>query len=255
MSSEQQKETQVFNAASLLEAQKKSAPETESQEEAQPDPMTIDTQVKVEEPSPTLTHLSLMTKLTSGSPSAYRMLLVAAEDLGAHTINAPEQVTLTSADKLSFLDAFLDNKPWTSQCEAMNGKLQVQFRCRTVAQTSAIHAEMQRRFRGADLEAGMDFNTALLSSFLYFQLTSLNSTRYEEPPTKESELFASTAYNPETDRYESEPPAWYTKARALTRDMSEAKLRILLNLLAIFETKYWELSMNIDTADFWNPED
>lgn len=251
------KETQIFDASSLMEMQDKKldTEKSEAPPEVKPDALEEATTIKTTVKTDITSSLNLTAKLTSASPSMYHILLKAAEDIGAHTVSTPEEITLTPQDKQTFLDSFLDNTAWTSDCSAMGGRLRMSFRSRTVAQTSAIHAEVMRRYREGELEPGLSYNTTMLSCFLYFQLAALNDMRYEEPPTKEEDLFATNIYNDAIDRYEATPPKWYAKARALTKDMPDGKLRIIMNQLTIFETKYWELTMNINTQDFWNPED
>jgi len=253
--SQEGKETQIFDASSLMEMQGKKIEEAEAPPEPVVEALDEETTFEPTVKTDIVSALSLTTKLKASSPSMYHILLKAAEDIGAHTVSTPQEITLTPEDKHTFLNSFLDNKTWVAECSAMGGRLRMSFRSRTVAQTSAIHAEVMRRYREGELEPGLSYNTTMLSCFLYFQLVSLNDMRYEQPPSKEEDLFAVNSYNEATSRYEATPPTWYDKARALTKDMPDGKLRVIMNQLTIFETKYWELIMNIDTPDFWNPED
>lgn len=160
-------------------------------------------------------------------------------------VDKPEiAVEVTAADKNAFLDALVSGGRFVSRKRLFDGRVDVVFRSRSLAETEAILSYMQRNGSLGKFTTTADVQNASLLALLVAQVASLNGVEYAEmkAPFKYTETVEGVV-----------EPAWVADME-IWRKKPEALLSALGDALVEFESKYWTMVKASKDENFWNPD-
>lgn len=168
----------------------------------------------------------------------------AASGRGMITGADAPKVDITTADKDAFVSAVVSGGRFVSRTRLFNGKVDVVFRSRSLEETEAILAYMQRNGISGKFTTKADVQDASLLALLVASVESINGVSYPE-------MRAPLRYTETLDGVKD--PAWVEDLE-IWRKKPDALLAALGDALVEFEAKYWAMTKAAKDENFWNPD-
>ena len=159
-------------------------------------------------------------------------------DLGA----MKRDVTITSEDKVAFIDAVVENRRFTKNYSLFGGRVTLTVRSLTTDEVNALSSWTVRQGNkdSAGLLAGR-YRKYLMAA----HLAMLNGVEF---PPLENPLFETMGSDGKT----SLPPGWVKRCDQFD-DMDFGRFNAIMGCIADFDTRYSILCNKAEDANFWNP--
>lgn len=155
------------------------------------------------------------------------------------------KVVVTPADKEAFIAAIIRDGRLELTLPRCGDSIPVAVRSRTVLESQAILAYIQRQLVGGKIVTQMDYVTHLRAAMLSAQIKNFNGKDY--PALTTPLLPVQDIVNNTTT------PAGWEAGVSFWIGMGEAPFALLWSCVEEFEGKYWRMIEDSRDQNFWNP--
>lgn len=156
-----------------------------------------------------------------------------------------QKIIVTPEDKDAFVTALIAETRMELTIRRCGGRVLVVVRSRTVPESQAILAYMQRQIIAKKIETQADYTNHLRAAMLSAQIMRFNGKDYK--PLQEPLMPVQDIVNKTTipAGWEGGLDHWLT--------MGEAAYSLLWSCIEEFEDKYWRMIEDAKDQNFWNP--
>ncbi len=154
------------------------------------------------------------------------------------------KVEVTEADKAAFLDAVVNGTRFESTVDLFGGKVRAVLRSRSLPETEAILAHMQRKGLSGAFTTSASVQDESLLALLVAQVKFINGVEY-------AEMKAPLMYREDLDGVHD--PAWI-ESMDIWRSKPVPLVSALGDALVDFEAKYWTMTRAAGDENFWKPD-
>jgi len=156
----------------------------------------------------------------------------------------PDKVVIDDADRAAFMDAIVTGGRYTRTVTLFNGRITVEFRCRSAAESHAILAVLNIECQTGAVVSALDYSTRLRNMLLTAQVKRINSTVFPELDKPVMPTFDSVAK-------QTVQPKWLAAVDYWQNYENEGIVNAVYFNLRQFERKYWVMVASALDQNFW----
>lgn len=155
-----------------------------------------------------------------------------------------DTVTITEEDRSAFLDSIVTGQRYVRKDLLYNGRITVEFRCRSASESHAILALLNIECQDGTINTNLDYSTRLRNMVLAAQVKRVNGVEFTELKTP-----LMSVYN--TAEKKVDKPAWVDQMLYWQNYENEGVASAIYKQLQLFERKYWVMIGSAVDQNFW----